>query len=471
MFQRLDFLHEFGIVLEEAPFAHPVLAYSAFDEGLTNQDFARQFRVARPVMHAPLGVQHQAMQSDALPGHDLPRPFLPVRLINMPADQVAADLLQPLRLDLRNAAGEQSRGFHQFGGNDPATGFLQQRRSGMNVEADAARTEIILVLLADQAYVAEQAGQQSLVNGLVTRRDLILFPSMLVAKGHQLTMNIAPLAQTKPVDEVLPAPLTLLVAGLVLPDFVAGGPELQVGQEFRFFVLPLGVRLVGGPRVLLWPVAAILGAQGGGDDQYLTQATVLARGEDHAADLRIERQFGQFETDLGQFLARLVDGTEFGEQLVAISDHSRQRRFEKGKVLDIAQVQRLHAQDDASEAGTQNLGFGIGRSLVEIFLVVELEADAGRHPAAAPRALGGRRAGDRLDLQSLDLAAMRIALDACQPRVDHVADAGHGQRRLGDVGRQHHAASLMGSENTPLLDRGLPRKQRQHFKPRREFAK
>ena len=76
---------------------------------------------------------------------------------------------------------------------------------------------------------------------------------------------------------------------------------------------------------------------------------MVARGEDHAADLRIERQLGQFVADRRQFLARLVDGAEFRQQLVAVGDHARRRRFEEGEVLDIAQVQRLHAQDDAGQ--------------------------------------------------------------------------------------------------------------------------
>jgi hypothetical protein len=88
----------------------------------------------------------------------------------------------------------------------------------------------------------------------------------------------------------------------------------------------------------------------------------------------------------------------------------------KGKSSTSPRCKRLHAQDHAGQAGTQDLRLGIGRALVEILLVVELEADASRDPAAAPGALAGRRARDRLDLQLLDLVAMRVALDARQTR-------------------------------------------------------
>ena len=50
-----------------------------------------------------------------------------------------------------------------------------------------------------------------------------------------------------------------------------------------------------------------------------------------------------------------------------------------------------------------------------------------------------RRLRDLLDLQQRRLVAQRVALDAREPGVDHVADAGHRQRRLGDVGREHDA--------------------------------
>ena len=278
----------------------------------------------------------------------------------------------------------------------------------------------------------------------------------------------------------------------MLPDFVAGGPELEVGKEFGFLVLPLGMGLVGRRRVFLRPVARVLAAQGGSDDQHFAQATVLARGEDHAADLRVERQLRQlaakrrqlplFKSRVSGLISHLPrsageagrgcgQSPQLRQELVAVGDHARRRRFEEREVLDVAQVQRLHAQDHAGQAGAQDLGLGIGRALVEILLVVEPEANARRDAAAAPGALAGRRARNRLDLQSFNLAAMRVALDPGQARVDHVADAGHGQRSLGHIGRQHHALALVRGKDAALLDRGLAREQRQYLKPGREFAK
>ena len=61
---------------------------------------------------------------------------------------------------------------------------------------------------------------------------------------------------------------------------------------------------------------------------------------------------------------------------------------------------------------------------------------------------------------------MGIALEPRQPGIDDVADARHGQRCLGDVGRQHHAPALVRLEYPALLLRRLAREQRQDFSGR-----
>ena len=73
---------------------------------------------------------------------------------------------------------------------------------------------------------------------------------------------------------------------------------------------------------------------------------------------------------------------------------------------------------------------------------------------------------DRLDRQPLDLQPRAVARDAREPRIDHVVDAGHGQRRLGHVGRQHHAAPLVRLPDALLRRRRLAREQRQDLDPR-----
>ena len=98
---------------------------------------------------------------------------------------------------------------------------------------------------------------------------------------------------------------------------------------------------------------------------------------------------------------------------------------------------------------------------VEVLLVVQPDADAVGHAAAAAGALVGRRLADRLDQQLLDLVAEAVALDARRAGVDHVADARHRERGLGDVGREHDAAARAGVEDALLLGLRQAREQRQ----------
>ena len=102
-------------------------------------------------------------------------------------------------------------------------------------------------------------------------------------------------------------------------------------------------------------------------------------------------------------------------------------------------------------------------TLGKVVLVVEPEADAVHHPAATPCTLLRRRLGDLLDLQLLDLVARRVALDPRQAGIDHIADARDGQRGLGDVGRQHHAAPLRRREHPGLVLCRLAREQGEDF--------
>ena len=76
----------------------------------------------------------------------------------------------------------------------------------------------------------------------------------------------------------------------------------------------------------------------------------------------------------------------------------------------------------------------------EVVLGVQPDADAVRGPPAAARALAGRGLRDRLDRQPLHLGPVAVARDPGGAGVDDVADAGDGQRGLGDVGGQHHPA-------------------------------
>src|SRR6266581_3374775 len=472
--EGFDVANKFEVMLEEFRPPHEVLMDIAAHQRLAYEYLPRLPGVHGAEIDAPLGVEEQAVQRRPLPCHNLAGPLLPVRLVDVATDQVRADALQPFRFYLGDAAGKEPRGFDQFGGDDPATGLLEQRRAGVDEELDAPRAQVVAAqfaaVLGLQADVAEQAGQQRLVDRLETRRLFVLAPAVLGAQRVELAVDVAPLAHLRISEEVLPAPLLLFRRRVMFPHFVGSLPEFQPGEEFGALVLPSGMGLVGAAGGFGGALARILDRQRGGDRQNFAQCTLLLSRQDHAADLGVEGELGQFYADLGQ-LALVVDRAKFVEQLVAVADHPRRGRFEEGEILDLAQPQRLHAQDHAGQRRAQYLGIGMRRPFDKVVLAVEPEADAGGDAPAAAGTLIGGRPGDRLDLELLDLVAVGVALDPRQARVDDIADARHGQRGLGNIGRQHHAAPLVRGEDAALFLARLAGEQRQNLGARRTYAK
>ena len=298
---------------------------------------------------------------------------------------------------------------------------------------------------------------------LVGRRNLVLAPTVFGRHAVQLAVDVGPLAHAQRGEEVGVAGLNQLAVRLLVLDFVVVPlPKFEPGEEFGFFVGELLVRRVGRALLLLRPLARVLRRKRGGDDQHFLETAFVARRDDHPRDARVEWQLGEFLADRGE-CPLFGDGTELLQELVTVADRLGWRRLKEGEGFDVAEAQRLHAQDDAGQRRTQDLGVGKGRPPGEVVLGVEADADAGRDPAAAPGALVGRGLRDLFDLQLLDLVAVGIALDARQARINDVADARHGERGLGDVGRQHDAPTLVRAKDARLFLGREAGEERQDF--------
>ena len=154
---------------------------------------------------------------------------------------------------------------------------------------------------------------------------------------------------------------------------------------------------------------------------------------------------------------------ELAEQAVAVGHEAAVRRFDKGEFIDPAEPARRHPEDDGSEVRTADLGRGEARPAGVVLPGKEPHTNAGPDPAApAPTLLGGR-ARHRLDGKSLDLGAVAVAADAGKPGIDHEPDAGHGDRGLRHVRREHHPAPFAGAKDPFLLGVVEARVEGQHL--------
>ena len=155
-----------------------------------------------------------------------------------------------------------------------------------------------------------------------------------------------------------------------------------------------------------------------------------------------------------------VERVQLLEQREPVGDGAAIGRIDEREVLDGAEVQGGHLQQDGGEVRPQDLRVGELGTAVEVVLGVQPDRDAGAQPPAPARPLPRRGLADRLDRQPLHLRAMAVPGDARRPGVDHVPDARNRQRRLGDVGGEHDPPSRMGREDLVLVGGRQPRVQR-----------
>ena len=302
---------------------------------------------------------------------------------------MSSHLLQPRRFDGGDAAAKQAGGFHQFRTHQPASRFLAQMSARMPEKLDAARTQVDILVVQLVADVPEQARQQGEMQLLVARRRLVDAPLHLSRDRQQLRVHVAPFPNSAQADEVLPQQLLVLTIrqlvrgraltpalsrvrervcrpardascfapspsgrgqgrGLPAAALAQPLPQPQVAGKLALVVVKLGMGLIRAGLCLERSFAHVRHRQGAGNHQYLIQRSALARLQQHAPDTRVERQARQLLADLGQCI-RVIHRTQFVQQLVAVGNGATLRRLDERKVLDLTQMQRLHAQDNCSQ--------------------------------------------------------------------------------------------------------------------------
>ena len=217
-------------------------------------------------------------------------------------------------------------------------------------------------------------------------------------------------------------------------------------------------------RLLLFqrPLARVLNRQRGDDNQRLAQATFLLRRQQHPPQPGVHRQLRQLPAQFGD-APLLVHRLQLEQQPEAVADLARIRRVHERKILWPPQIQRAHLQNHRRQMGAQNFRIGEGWAAPKVLFRIQPHADARHHPPAAAGALVGAGLGNLLHRQPLNLAARAVAADPRRAGIDDVANAGHGQRGFGDVGRQHDARPATRLEYPVLFGGRQSRVERQHF--------
>ena len=465
LLERLDFLHELLVLREEAMPRVPL----ALDQRAADEQVTAQRLVDPPVRDGAAGDDRQPVERHALGGDDLGALALPARLLVRALDQVAGQGLDPARVDPGDGPAPQPRRLDQLGGHHPGRLALHAGARPQR-EARVARADVLAAAGVLEPDVREQSGQDRLVDLLRLGRRVVDLDADLLRRLPQLPDEVLPLADPQVVQELALGLLAELVDGQLGALLVQVAPQVQVGEEVGGVVGVAGVRLVGLLLLVGGPLADVLDRQRGRDHDHFVDAAHARRLEHHPAHPRVDRELREPPAELRQLAARLVERAQLLQQRDAVAHLAPVRRVEEREVLDVAEVDRRHLQDHCGEARAQDLGFGEARPLLEVLLAVEPDRDPLGDAPAAALALVGARLADRLDRQPLDLQPRAVAADPRGARVDDVVDAGHGQRRLGNVRREHDAAALVGLPHALLGGGGLPREQRKDLDARAQPA-
>jgi len=157
----------------------------------------------------------------------------------------------------------------------------------------------------------------------------------------------------------------------------------------------------------------------------------------------------------------MVNGPQFPQDPEGIFDRRRRRGVQEGKLLNITEPQVQHAEDDFGQVGAQDLGRGEARPGEVVVLGIEADTDAGFDPAAPALPLIGAGLGNRRDRQALGPRARVVLGHASQAGIDHIPDAGNGDRGFRHVGGDHDLFLRGELKDALLIGRGQPSEEGQ----------
>ena len=463
MLELANFANKPQVVREKGPAR---LDFSRY-ESLADEDFACGDGVVARIENRTVLVEGESVERAALGGDHFAPTLFPTRIACVPAHEVARRGLDPLGLYVGERACEETRSLHDFARKDPAPRLLGANRPRPEPELDPARAEIgrrpEVAFRGLRTDVAQQAGKKRTVHLFIGCGRSVLSPAEFFDDRIELFVDVAPLAHAAGREETaVEFRVEFAVALLFGLRLFVPAPELHKAQEVRTFVGKFLVCTVGRFLLVERSFARILHRKPRADDEEFRKASEFASGQQHASELRVDGETREFAADLREFTFG-GERTEFLQNRDPVRDRARRRRLEEGKLADVAELERLGAQNDRGKIRAEDFRIRKGGTAREVLFVIESNADAFGHAAASARALIGGRLTHGFDEKLIDLAAVRVALHARHPRIDHVADPRNRDRSFGDVRREHDATKPRGFEDLFLVRRGESRKEREDF--------
>ena len=176
-------------------------------------------------------------------------------------------------------------------------------------------------------------------------------PARLRELARELRVDVAPFAQAQERNEVRAAGVDELAVRQLLRERVGEElPQRDQRQEIRALV----AELAGAPGRP--PAACSSGrSRGSGTDSALAITSASARQPRSRAASTMRPMRGSSGSRAssrpsGVSCASRIDRAELLQQLVAVGDRARRRRLEERKRVDLAEIERRHAQDHRRRA-------------------------------------------------------------------------------------------------------------------------
>ena len=230
-----------------------------------------------------------------------------MRLTVLTFDEVPGQALGPFRFDAGGGTRPEPRGLHDLGRHHEPWWFRREMRSGEDHELRAASAQELLGVSLADADLAEQTGQDGLMNRCRRWRFMVGCghrrrnrPPEVLGDPDELRVQVSPFADSQAVQILSTAPLPELVRRQLRAELVQVGPQIQQGQELRPRCGEARMRGIGCLAMLGRPLAYVRNRQCGRQHEHRADHALFVGLDQHARQPRIDRYTSERPSDRGE---------------------------------------------------------------------------------------------------------------------------------------------------------------------------